>query len=189
MDTMYLAVKNLLKSLINLFAAILELFTNIINWLASCLRNFYPHISGKYAQIHESRKRGARLLEQTKSKKKDSGKKDTIEETISRLREKVTGKEQYYAAYLKASEDGAGFYAMLVSVLGVILAGCTALAVRTGSREVCILAVLVMILACSAICLLIHRHRKKTAADRLAIHILETEFAEMRQKPDGESEK
>lgn len=46
MDTIYHAVKNLLKSLINLFAAILELFTDLINWLASCLRNFYPHISG-----------------------------------------------------------------------------------------------------------------------------------------------
>lgn len=70
MDTIYHAVKNLLKSLINLFAAILELFTDLINWLASCLRNFYPHISGKYAQIHESRKRGVGLLEQNGAKEK-----------------------------------------------------------------------------------------------------------------------
>ena len=179
MDIMYHAVKNLLKSLINLIAAILELFTNVINWLASCLRNFYPHISGKYAQIHENRKRGVGLLEQKKSKKKDSGKREEIEEIRSQLKAEVTGKEQYYTAYLKASEDGSGFYAILVSVLGLILAGCAAAAGVTGDSQVCIAALAVMILSCAAACLMIHRHQKKAAGNRLAVHILEMEFTDM----------
>lgn len=101
MDTIYHAVKNLLKSLINLFAAILELFTDLINWLASCLRNFYPHISGKYAQIHENRKRGVGLLEQKWSKKKSSRKKIAAEVIRRQLKEEVTGREQYYEAYFR----------------------------------------------------------------------------------------
>lgn len=179
MDIMYHAVKNLLKSLINLIAAILELFTNVINWLASCLRNFYPHISGKYAQIHENRKRGVGLLEQKKSKKKDSGKREEIEEIYSQLKTEVTGKEQYYTVYLKASEDGSGFYAILVSGLGLVLAGCAAAAGVTGDSRVCIAALTVMILSCAAVCLMIHRHQKKAARNRLAAHILEMEFADM----------
>ncbi len=179
MDTIYHAVKNLLKSLINLFAAILELFTDLINWLASCLRNFYPHISGKYAQIHESRKRGVGLLEQKWSKKKSSRKKIAAEVIRRQLKEEVTGREQYYEAYFRVSEDGNGFYAIFVSVLGLIYAGCVVIAGRIGGRELMVLALAAMILACGAVCLMIRRRQRKTEENRLAAHILEKEFADM----------
>lgn len=179
MDIIYHAVKNLLKSLVNLFAAILELITDVVNWLASCLRNFYPHISGKYAQIHENRKRGVGLLEQKRSKKKDGVKKEVTEEIRSRLKEEVTGREQYYTVYLRASEDSGGLYAMFVSVLGLILAGGAALVGRTGGREIMVPVLAVMAFVCGAVCIMIYRHRKKTAENRLAVHILETEFKDM----------
>lgn len=179
MDIIYHAVKNLLKSLVNLFAAILELITDVVNWLASCLRNFYPHISGKYAQIHENRKRGVGLLEHKRSKKKDGVKKEVTEEIRSRLKEEITGKEQYYTAYLRASEDSNGLYAMLVSVLGLILAGGAALVGRTGGGEIIVPVLAVMAFVCGAVCLIIHRHRRKTAENRLAVHILETEFKDI----------
>ena len=191
MDTIYHAVKNLLKSLINLFAAILELFTDLINWLASCLRNFYPHISGKYAQIHENRKRGVGLLEQKWSKKKSSRKKIAAEVIRRQLKEEVTGREQYYEAYFRVSEDGNGFYAIFVSVLGLIYAGCVVIVSRIGGRELMVLALAAMILACGAVCLMLRRRQRKTEENRLTVHILETEFADVlyeRESPHKKAE-
>ena len=113
------------------------------------------------------------------SKKKSSRKKIAAEVIRRQLKEEVTGREQYYEAYFRVSEDGNGFYAIFVSVLGLIYAGCVVIVSRIGGRELMVLALAAMILACGAVCLMLRRRQRKTEENRLTVHILEKEFADV----------
>ena len=51
MDGVYQAVKSFLKSFVNLFVAVIELFTALINGIASLIGKLRPRISDRYAEI------------------------------------------------------------------------------------------------------------------------------------------
>ena len=63
MDAVYQAVKNFLKSFVNLFVAIIELFTTLINGVAFVIGKLRPHISEKYAELKNN---GSKLSDTAK---------------------------------------------------------------------------------------------------------------------------
>lgn len=103
MDTVYQAVKNLLKSIVNLFVAVVELFSGFINGIASLLLKLRPQMAEN--RNRETKENGTELSGDghTKCYIPDIHKQDT--ELVCAIREelkdKITDRDTYIAVKAK----------------------------------------------------------------------------------------
>lgn len=182
MDAVYQAIKNFLKSFINLFVAIIELFTTLINGIAFVLRKLSPHISEKYAELKNNRNKTAETGRWTMTGKRENvlewkdGEEELAEKIRAQLNEKITGRNQYLFLYAKVTEAYTGFYAIVLSVLALVLTGGITVCGGSVSGEMKIFALIFMTLACAVACVAIIRYQKKEIYNRMVRQILEEEF-------------
>lgn len=181
MDGVYQAVKSFLKSFVNLFVAIIELFTALINGIASLIGKLRPRISERYAELKSSgsknnetagwkiRWRGENTLDFK------NGEEILVEKIRTQLNEKITGKDQYLFFYARVREQNSGIYAIVLSVLALVLAGGIVVS-GAGINDVRIFALIFMLLACAAACIVMICHQKQEVYRRISRLILEKEF-------------
>ncbi|MBD5462484.1 MAG: hypothetical protein HDR24_05415 [Lachnospiraceae bacterium] len=193
MDAVYQAVKNFLKSFVNLFVAIIELFTTLINGVAFVIGKLRPHISEKYAELKNN---GSKLSDTarwgTKGKRGNvlewkDGEEELAEKIRVQLNEKITGRNQYLFLYAKVSETNFSFYAIILSVLALVLAGGITLGSGYGSDDIFLFALIVMTLACAAACIMIIHNQKKEMYNRIIRQILEEEFRDRDWEKNSET--
>lgn len=196
-DNIYQSIKAFFKSFLNLFLAVVDLVTSLINGLASILIRLRPRISQKYTELKEESK--------GREKRNSFGEKGReevfVEEIRKELSQKVTGREKYYYLSVCASNEGFGFYAVVISVLFLALSGIIMLFGFNNSREMRIAGVLLMAVLSVAACIVISSHQKKILKNKLMGKILEEEFSaqikeqadavakeQPEQRPDADSE-
>lgn len=183
MDGVYQAVKSFLKSFVNLFVAIIELFTALINGIASFIGKLRLNISKRYAEL----KRGGSKSAETvgwrikwlgeSSLNLKNGEEMLVEKIRTQLNEKITSRNQYLFLYAKVKEQNTGINAIVLSVLALVLTGGIVVGGSAGSSEVCIFALIVMLLSCAAVCVIIIRNQKQEMYHKIAGQILEEEFS------------
>lgn len=182
MDAVYQAVKNFFKSFVNLFVAIIELFTTLINGVAFVIGKLRPHISEKYAELKNNRSKLSDTARWGTKEKRGNvlewkdGEEELAEKIRVQLNEKITGRNQYLFLYAKVSETNLSFYAIILSVLALVLAGGITLGSGYGGDDIFLFALIVMTLACAAACIMIIRNQKKEMYNRIIRQILEEEF-------------
>lgn len=182
MDAVYQAVKSFLKSFINLFVAIIELFTALINGIASAFRKLRPHISERYAELKSgcsknAEKAGWRIKWQSESALDfKNGEEMLVEKIRTQLNERVTSRDQYFFLYAKVKEQNTGIYVIVLSVLALVLTGGIVVSNGAGSNEVRIFVLIIMLLACAAACAMMIRYQKREVYHRMCRLILEEEF-------------
>ncbi len=167
MDNIYQSLKALLKSFLNLFLAVVDLFTGLINGLAAILVKLRPGVPS-----------GKEEWKKISKKKKDNEEGDLVEDIRNELKQKVSSKEKYYYWSASASDNDIGFYAVVLSILILALTGTVMLYGVGSNREVRIFVAVVMTLVCAAACLAIIRCRKKVFRNRIVKQILEEEFSD-----------
>lgn len=188
MDVVYQAVKNFLKSFVNLFVALVELITSLINGIASVLRRLSPWASDKYTELRSGRSSLGEAVKRGMKGKRESildcqkDETELVEKLREELREKVTGKEEYLLLCARTSDSGKEFLTIVLSLLALVLAGGVVIA-GNSRMEYRIWVLLVMAAVCVAVCVAINRQRQRAAENRLIRQILEEEF---RSKVYGE---
>ncbi len=174
MDAVYQAIKNFFKSFINLFVAIIELLTSLINCIAYLLEKLHPSFSEKYAG-----KIGfiGRL-------KKKGYKEEQIQKIRNELEDKVTDKDKYYQICARLKEDGTGFYAIVLAIFFFVLAAGLLLGIRMGGN-IYVLMVIAGAFVCAASCLLISHRQKRVMENHLIALILEEEYKDRKWTQDN----
>lgn len=110
MDTVYQAIKNLLKSFVNLFVAVVELFSGLINGIASLLLKLRPRITELQNKKAEDKalSNDGQIKSSSKTAEKglvfDIRKQDTelVCAIRSELKDKITDRDQYIIAKANA---------------------------------------------------------------------------------------
>lgn len=175
MDNIYQSLKALLKSVLNLFLAVVNLFTGLIDGLAAILVKLRPGISSEKGEWKKISKKG-----------KDNEEERLVEEIRIELKQKVTSKEKYYYWNALSSDNGIGFYAIVLSILVFALAGTVMLYSTSSYGEVRVFAAVVMALLCIAACLAIAGCQKRVFRNKLVKQILEKEFSNKLWEAAGE---
>lgn len=176
MDNVYQSLKAFLKSFLNLFLAVVDFFTSLIDGLASVLVKLRPSVS----------------LGNTEFKKISKEKRDNVEEILveeirNELKQKVTSKEKYYYLYACVTGNGTGFYAIVLSVLVFALAGMTMFYSTSSYGEARILAAVIMAVLCAVTCIAIAKHQKKIIRNKLVKQILDEEFSDKLWEKEGQA--
>lgn len=182
MDGVYQAVKSFLKSFVNLFVAIIELFTALINGMASLIGKLRPHISERYAELKSSSSNVGRARWRIKWQSESTldlrnGEEIVVEEIRTQLNEKVSSRDQYLFLYAKVKEKNINIYAIILLAFVLVLAGGIVVSGSTGSNEIRIFALIFMLLVCAAACLMMIRYQKQEVYRRIYRLILEEEFS------------
>lgn len=184
MDNIYQSIKAFLKSFLNLFLAVVDLFTSLINGVASILVKLRPRISEKYTEL----KKESGNINISGNLKAAKGKgynlefkgyeESIVEEIRSELKQKVTSKEKYYYLNACVASSGNGFYAIVLSIFVFALAGTVMLYSTSSYGEVRILAAVIMAVLCAVACIAIAKYQKKVVRNNLVKQILDQEFAD-----------
>ncbi|GFI04923.1 hypothetical protein AALA79_00185 [Lachnospiraceae bacterium 64-25] len=183
MDGVYQAVKSFLKSFVNLFVAVIELFTALINGIASLIGKLRPRISDRYAELKSG---GSKNNEAAGWKIKwreesaldfNNGEEMLVEKIRIQLNEKITCRDQYLFFYARVKEQNAVIYGIVLSVLALVLAGGIVVS-GAGSNDVRIFVLIIMLLACAAACIVMIRYQKQDVYRRISRLILEKEFCD-----------
>lgn len=185
MDNLYRSIKGLIKSFLNLFLAIIDLVSSLINGIAAILGRLRPRISQKYTELKSES--GIHNLKDISGVK---GREEIlVEEIRNELRQKVTSREKYLYLSACAENEGTGFYAGVVSVLVFALFGVSMLFDISNYREVRITGIVIMAILCIGACVIIAIHQKKMLKNKLIRQILEEEFADkIWEQPDVEKQ-
>lgn len=171
MDMVYHAIKNFLKSFINLFVAVIELITTLINGVASILGKLRPRVSEKYTEIKNNKYTNTEEV-----KAIELGEEEQVKKVREQLNEKITSRDKYLLFYSKVRDEGISFYAIVIAILGLVFAGGIVVSATYVDSDISIMILMVMLLACAAACVIIRSHRKKTLEYVLIRRILEEEF-------------
>ena len=173
MDDIYYSIKGLLKAFLNLFLAFIDLVSGLINGLAAIRVRLRPHISQRYTELKDGKViKGKESILNTREQDEI-----LVEEIRNELKQKVTSREKYYYLNACASNEGIGFYAVIVSVLLFALSGISMVFGISYYIEVRIAGIVMMFVLCLAACIIIIRHQKKILKNKLMKQILEEEFA------------
>ncbi len=184
MDTIYQAVKELLKSFVNLFVAVINLIAGVINGLVGILGKLNPRASQKLNEISE---KGFEAKAEGNDIKKRrfregvtlSGCEEEMAASIRKeLQEKVTSKERYYYLHAQAEDQGHAFYCIILAILAFGLFASTMLYSVGSSIGTRIFAAVIMAALCIFVCVSIAKYRKRILRNRIAKVILEEEFKE-----------
>ncbi|MCX4351852.1 MAG: hypothetical protein OSJ60_09455 [Lachnospiraceae bacterium] len=173
-DNIYQSIKAFLKSFLNLLLAVIDLVTSLINGLASILIRLKPHISQKYSE----------LKRENESKRNDSisnnfGREEAlVEEIRNECKQKVTSREKYFYIAASVSNEGDGFYAVVIAVLLFAFFGVSMIFGISTLWQARAVGIIAMAVLCIAGCIIISGHRKKMLKNRLLKKILEEEFSE-----------
>ena len=84
MDMIYQTIKNLLKAVVNLFVAVIELISGVFNWLASLLLKLRPNASGTNDETTEGKSTGDKLMNGRFTRTKSVEVNDTLK-SLSRV--------------------------------------------------------------------------------------------------------
>ena len=181
MDNIYQAVKGFVRSIINLFVAVIELFAGIIDGMAVILGKLRPRASRRLDEIVQSKEGLAKhgIFGNNRLREAPGNDEELVKEIRSELQEKVTSRECYYYFFAEAETNGGGFYAVALSAFALILILSAMLFRLRLSIEVWGLAAAVMTAACAVVCILAARHQKKMKRNRIAKLILENEFRDI----------
>ena len=175
MDAVYQAIKNFFKSFINLFVAVIELLTSLINCIACLLEKLHPHFPSKYTgQIP--------LIGKLKKK---GYKEEQMQRIRDELENKVTDRDQYYQICAQMKEDGNGFYAIALAIFFFVLAAGLLLGSRMNGH-VHILMVIAGAFLCVVFCLFISHHQKRVMENHMIALILETEYKDRKWTQDNQ---
>lgn len=99
MDMIYQTIKNLLKAIVNLFVAVIELVSGVFNWLASLLLKLRPDASGTKDETSESKSAGNKWMNGrfTRSKSVEVNE-ALVQQVRNDLKERITGRDAYILA-------------------------------------------------------------------------------------------
>lgn len=185
MDNIYESLKGFLKSIINLFAAVIDLFTGIINGIAFILGKLRPKASKRLNEIGENGFEGRlggidrRILKRKETTAFSGNEEAVVDAVREELREKVTSQERYYYLHAKAEENGNGFYVIVLAILAFAFFASDMLYTLRSSGDMRILSAVILAIICAAACIVVVQYRKKLARNRLVRLILEEEFKEI----------
>lgn len=185
MDNIYEALKGFLKSIINLFTAVIDLFAGIINGVAFILGKIKPKASKRLNEIGENGFEGRlggidrRILGRKEAAAFSGNEEAAVNAVREELREKVTSQERYYCLHAKAEENGSGFYVIVIAILAFALFASDMLYTIRSSDGIRILSAVVMATICAVACIIVVQYRKKLARNRLVRLILEEEFKDI----------
>ena len=98
MDNIYQAVKGFVRSIINLFVAVIELFAGIIDGMAVILGKLRPRASRRSDEIVQSKEGLAKhgIFGNNRLREAPGNDEELVKEIRSELQEKVTSRECYY---------------------------------------------------------------------------------------------
>lgn len=185
MDQIYQALKGFVKSIINLFVAVIDLIAGVFDGVAFILGKIRPRASKRLNEIGENGFEGRlggidRRLLNGRSKVGFSGSEEaTVESIRSELREKVTSRERYYCLHAKVADNGNGFYVIVVGILSFALFASVMLYSVGSSREIRILAAAILAVICASACIAVVEFRKRLTRNRIMKLILEEEFKDI----------
>lgn len=91
MDTIYQAIKNLLKAFVNLFVAAVELLAGLINGIASLLLKICPVSTGVNKEVTENKSIRGQLVKV----QLDSSRESLVKQVRDELIGTITNREQY----------------------------------------------------------------------------------------------
>ncbi len=111
MDNIYQAVKGFVRSIINLFVAVIELFAGIIDGMAVILGKLRPRASRRLDEIVQSKEGLAKhgIFGNNRLREAPGNDEELVKEIRSELQEKVTSRECYYYFLRKLKPMAAGF--------------------------------------------------------------------------------
>ena len=182
MDNIYQSIKAFLKSFLNLFLAVLDLFTSLINGLAAILMRLRPCISQRYTDLKKEREHintpdGLKLQKRKGYTLEFKGNEEKlVEEIRNELKQKVSSKEKYYYLNTYLQNNGIGYYAVVLSIFVFALAGTVMLYSTSSLNRVRILAAVIMAILCAVACIAIAKEQKKIVRNKLVKQILNEEF-------------
>lgn len=185
MDNIYEAVKGFLKSIVNLFTAVIDLFAGIINGIAFILGKLKPKASKRLNEIGENGFEGRlggidrRALKRRENATLSGNEEATVEAVREELREKVTSQERYYCLHAKAENDGNGFYVIVFAILAFAMFASNMLYTIRSSDGIRILSAVIMAVICAVACIAVIQYRKKLIRNRMVKLILEEEFKDI----------
>ena len=99
MDMIYQTIKNLLKAVVNLFVAVIELISGVFNWLASLLLKLRPNASGTNDDTTEGKSTGDKLMNGRFTRTKSVEVNETLVQQVrDDLKERITTRDAYILA-------------------------------------------------------------------------------------------
>lgn len=99
MDMIYQTIKNLLKAVVNLFVAVIELISGVFNWLASLLLKLRPNESGTNDETTEGKSTGDKLMNGRFTRIKSVEVNETLVQQVrDDLKERITTRDAYILA-------------------------------------------------------------------------------------------
>ena len=99
MDMIYQTIKNLLKAVVNLFVAVIELISGVFNWLASLLLKLRPNASGTNDETTEGKSTGDKLMNGRFTRTKSVEVNETLVQQVrDDLKERITSRDAYSLA-------------------------------------------------------------------------------------------
>lgn len=187
MDTVYAAVKNLLKACLNLLAAVIELLVGVLNGLAALFMRLRPKmgeirkaaedgLASENGKAEKFALAGWKQKAESRQAKEAMQAESLVNEIRNELKEKITDKEGYYYFCSQAKEKGNGFY--LLAALMILLVTQTVLAVLIFATRssVRLFSVLLLAAVYAVVCMAVWKHKKKQFRNQLTELILEEEF-------------
>lgn len=179
MDNIYHSIKEFVKSIGNLFVAIIGLFAGIINGLAFLLEKLKPRVSQRFDGITQNKEGMAkrRIFGSGRLQEASGNDEELVKAIRSELQEKVTSRERYYYYIAQTENNGSGFYAVMLTVFIFALALAVMLYQAGRSIEMWFLVAAAIAAACVAACILVVKHQKRVKSNHIARLILENEFS------------
>lgn len=181
MDNIYHSIKEFVKSIGNLFVAIIGLFAGIINGLAFLLEKLRPRVSERLDGITQNKEDTAkhRIFGNGRLQEASGNDEEFVKEIRSKLQEKVTSRERYYYYIAQTENNGNGFYAVMLMIFTLALVLAAMLYQSGRSTEMWFWAAMVMAAACVAVCILVVKHQRRVKRNHIARLILENEFSDI----------
>ena len=102
MDMIYQTIKNLLKAIVNLFVAVIELISGLFNWLASLLLKLRPGISGTKDEMSENKSAEDALMN---GRRMGTKTREISETLVQQVRDELAGRITSKDAYILAKAD------------------------------------------------------------------------------------
>lgn len=102
MDMIYQTIKNLLKAIVNLFVAVIELISGLFNWLASLLLRLRPGISGTKDDMSENKSAGDALMN---GRFMGTKTREISETLVQQVRDELAGRITSKDAFILAKAD------------------------------------------------------------------------------------